>query len=46
MIIGTQLVAKGHNFPRLNLVGVIDADLGSGKAIRAPPSGPSSCSIR
>jgi primosomal protein N' (replication factor Y) len=24
------LVAKGHNFPRLNLVGVIDADLGLG----------------
>ena len=30
VIIGTQLVAKGHNFPRLNLVGVIDADLGLG----------------
>ncbi|MEX0860353.1 MAG: primosomal protein N', partial [Cucumibacter sp.] len=28
LIIGTQLVAKGHNFPRLNLVGVLDADLG------------------
>jgi primosomal protein N' (replication factor Y) len=28
LIIGTQLVAKGHHFPRLNLVGVIDADLG------------------
>jgi primosomal protein N' (replication factor Y) (superfamily II helicase) len=28
IIIGTQLVAKGHHFPRLNLVGVIDADLG------------------
>ena len=28
IIIGTQLVAKGHNFPRLTLVGVIDADLG------------------
>ena len=28
IIIGTQLVAKGHNFPRLNLVGVIDTDLG------------------
>ena len=23
-----RLVAKGHNFPRLNLVGVVDADLG------------------
>jgi primosomal protein N' (replication factor Y) len=30
IIIGTQLVAKGHHFPRLNLVGVIDADLGLG----------------
>ena len=28
IIIGTQLVAKGHNFPKLTLVGVIDADLG------------------
>ncbi|MDO5647094.1 primosomal protein N' [Paracoccus sp. (in: a-proteobacteria)] len=28
IIIGTQIVAKGHNFPRLTLVGVIDADLG------------------
>lgn len=28
IIIGTQLVAKGHNFPQLTLVGVIDADLG------------------
>ncbi len=28
IIVGTQLVAKGHHFPRLNLVGVVDADLG------------------
>ena len=28
IIIGTQLVAKGHNFPLLALVGVVDADLG------------------
>ncbi|WP_332065791.1 primosomal protein N' [Bartonella sp. CB189] len=28
IIIGTQLVAKGHHFPGLSLVGVIDADLG------------------
>jgi primosomal protein N' (replication factor Y) len=28
IIIGTQLVAKGHHFPRLNLAGVVDADLG------------------
>lgn len=30
IVIGTQLVAKGHNFPHLTLVGVIDADLGLG----------------
>ena len=28
ILIGTQIVAKGHNFPDLTLVGVIDADLG------------------
>ncbi|MGE3245855.1 MAG: primosomal protein N', partial [Beijerinckiaceae bacterium] len=28
IVIGTQLVAKGHNFPQLTLVGVIDADAG------------------
>jgi primosomal protein N' (replication factor Y) len=28
IVIGTQLVAKGHNFPDMTLVGVIDADLG------------------
>jgi primosomal protein N' (replication factor Y) len=28
LIIGTQIVSKGHNFPHLTLVGVIDADLG------------------
>ncbi|SFJ99258.1 primosomal protein N' [Methylocapsa palsarum] len=28
LIIGTQLVAKGHNFPLLSVVGVIDADIG------------------
>ena len=27
VIVGTQLAAKGHNFPMLTLVGVIDADL-------------------
>ncbi len=30
LIIGTQLVAKGHHFPKLNLVGIVDADLGLG----------------
>ena len=28
IIIGTQLVAKGHHFPCLTLVGVVDGDLG------------------
>ena len=28
IVIGTQLVAKGHNFPDMTLVGVVDADLG------------------
>ncbi|MFM7084996.1 MAG: primosomal protein N' [Hyphomicrobium sp.] len=28
IIIGTQIVAKGHNFPHLGLVGVVDGDLG------------------
>lgn len=36
IIIGTQIVAKGHNFPKLTLVGVIDADLGlQGSDLRA-----------
>lgn len=36
IILGTQLVAKGHNFPLLTLVGVIDADLGlQGSDLRA-----------
>lgn len=28
IVIGTQLVAKGHNFPLMKMVGVVDADLG------------------
>ena len=35
IIIGTQLVAKGHNFPRLNLVGVV-VTIGPEHAIRVP----------
>lgn len=36
IIIGTQIVAKGHDFPKLTLVGVIDADLGlQGSDLRA-----------
>ena len=32
IIIGTQMVAKGHHFPQLAMVGIIDGDLGLGQA--------------
>jgi primosomal protein N' (replication factor Y) len=36
IIIGTQIIAKGHHFPKLTCVGVVDADLGlSGGDLRA-----------
>src|SRR4029078_1326813 len=28
IVVGTQLVTKGHHFPNMSLVGVVDADLG------------------
>lgn len=36
IIIGTQILAKGHHFPNITLVGIIDGDLGlSGADLRA-----------
>ncbi len=36
IIIGTQIIAKGHHFPKLTCVGIIDADLGlTGGDLRA-----------
>ncbi len=36
IIVGTQIIAKGHHFPNLTCVGVVDADLGlSGGDLRA-----------
>ena len=36
IIIGTQIIAKGHHFPQLTCVGVVDADLGlTGGDLRA-----------
>ena len=46
LIIGTQLVAKGHHFPKLNWSASSMPILDWATAIRGPPSAPSSCCIR
>lgn len=36
ILVGTQIIAKGHHFPDLTLVGIVDADLGlMGSDLRA-----------
>ena len=36
VVIGTQMIAKGHHFPRMTLVGILDGDAGlSGADLRA-----------
>lgn len=36
ILVGTQIIAKGHHFPNLTLIGIIDADLGlMGSDLRA-----------
>ena len=36
ILVGTQIIAKGHHFPNLTLIGIVDADLGlMGSDLRA-----------
>ena len=39
IVIGTQMIAKGHDFPNLKLVGIVDSDVGlSGCLLYTSPS--------
>ena len=43
ILIGTQMITKGHDFPGITLVGVISADVTLGLPIFGPQSGRFNC---